>query len=268
MLDLQNTPPFLFRAGSSPIVISIPHNGSVIPISVAEKMTADGQSSRDTDWFLDRLYDFPESADASKLVAQFSRYVVDLNRSSDDVSLYPGQTTTGLIPKQCFDGAAIYKDDAVDAGEISERIEKVWQPYHQKLADELARVRDEHSFAVLIEAHSIKSVVPRLFDGTLPDFNFGTNRGQSCSSKLASSINEVLEQQSDYSHVQNGRFVGGYITRHFGDPSNNIHAVQIELSQATYMDEDNLSWSDEKAAKVQPVFQQIFQAVSEWTQQQ
>lgn len=261
-------PPYLFTAGSSPVLVSIPHNGSLIPEPIAKRMTAAGQSSRDTDWFLDRLYDFPESSAASKLVAQYSRYVIDLNRPRDNTSLYPGQATTGLIPKQCFDGAAIYDQQEVAAIEMSERIESVWEPYHQKLTAELDRIRAEHQFAILIEAHSIKSVVPRLFDGVLPDFNFGTNRGESCSPSLLASIVDVLKRQTDYTYVDNGRFIGGYITRHFGDPAHNIHAVQIELSQATYMDEGDLTWSIEKAAQVQPVFQQILQAITEWTQQQ
>ncbi len=236
-------------------------------------MTEDGRSSRDTDWFLDKLYDLPELAHASQIVANYSRYVVDLNRPSDNVSLYPGQTTTGLIPQTCFDGSAIYRDDRPDENETDERVQLVWRPYHKKLQEELKRLRDQHGVAVLIEAHSIKSEVPLLFDGVLPDFNVGTNKGQSCAGSLCDVIENVLSQQqkdqhSGYSYIINGRFIGGFITREYGNPENQIHAVQFELSQATYMNEEDLTWADEKAIAVQPVFQRIAHAVVQWIMEQ
>ena len=253
-----------FRKGTIPLLVSFPHNGSHIPESIATTMTADGKSSRDTDWFLDRLYDFPELESASLIVAELSRYVIDLNRSKDNESLYPGQTTTGLIPQTCFDGASIYSNKLPDKQEIQKRIKDVWKPYHLTIQNELARLTAEHGKAVLLEAHSIASEVPRLFDGVLPDFNFGTNRGKSCNAQLESDIIAVLDSQSTYSHVANGRFVGGYITRHFGEPNQNSHAVQIELSQSTYMDEATREWDDVKAEKVQPVFRSIISAITNW----
>ena len=253
-----------FRQGSIPLLVSIPHNGSHIPRAIAATMTADGRSSRDTDWFLKRLYDFPELALASLLVAEQSRYVIDLNRSSNNESLYPGQATTGLIPATCFDGAKIYAGELPDDQEVQKRIAEVWTPYHDRLQNEMKRMTAEHGVAVLVEAHSIASVVPRLFEGTLPDFNLGTNRGESCDPELQTAIVNVLESQSDYSHIVNGRFVGGYITRNFGRPADNWHSIQIELSQATYMDEATLQWDDAKAQKVQPVFRDIISTIVQW----
>ncbi len=259
---------YSFKPGSIPLMVSIPHNGSRIPEELAQTMTQDGQSSRDTDWFLDRLYDFPELREASVLVAELSRYVIDLNRPQTNESLYPGQTTTGLVPQTCFDGAAIYTDDPPDPGEVQRRIETYWRPYHEQLESELARLAEIHGRVVLVEAHSIASHVPRLFDGQLPDFNLGTNHGATCAPDLQQSIVRVLQSQSEYTSVVNGRFVGGYITRHFGRPEQNRHAIQFELSQSTYMDETSLTWSDDKATQVQPVFQNIFSAITQWIQNQ
>jgi len=255
---------FLNQPGTSPILVSMPHNGSFIPPGIAQTMTDDGRSSRDTDWFLDRLYQFPELDSATTLIANFSRYVIDLNRSSDDVSLYPGQTTTGLIPDVCFDGSPIYQDKLPDAPEVARRVREIWQPYHEHLAGELGRIKEQHGFVVLIEAHSIASQVPRFFEGELPDFNLGTNSGQSCDPGLSDALLGVLDDQTDYSHVINGRFLGGFLTRHFGQPEDGVHAVQIELSQATYLNEWNREWDEEKAPKVQAIFQQLIHRINQW----
>lgn len=264
----MNSTPFSFREGSIPLLVSIPHNGFRIPVEISATMTADGKSSRDTDWFLDQLYDFPELADASLLVAEFSRYVIDLNRAESNESLYPGQTTTGLIPDTCFDGAKIYASGLPNESEVARRIETFWRPYHQQIESEMLRLSQQHGLAVLVEAHSIASRVPRLFQGQLPDFNLGTNNEATCDRGLQSAIVAILESQSAYSHVVNGRFVGGYITRHFGQPQRNWHAVQFELSQNTYMNEADLSWNPTKAAVVQPLFQSVFAAIKNWIQTQ
>ena len=198
-----------FQQGTIPLLISIPHNGSHIPDEIADSMTDHGRSSRDTDWFLDRLYDLPEVADASLLVAKTSRYVIDLNRPETNESLYPGQNTTGLIPQQRFDGQAIWIDPP-DEAETDRRIENVWRPYHQKLKSEMDRLVEAFGIAVLIEAHSIEFSLPRLFDGVLPDFSIGTNHGKSCDQGLSDAVINVLKAQSKYSHVLNGRFVGGF----------------------------------------------------------
>ncbi len=252
-----------FRQGRSPILVSVPHNGSHIPDAIAANMTQEGRSSRDTDWFLDRLYDFTELEDASLLVAEQSRYVIDLNRPRDNASLYPGQTTTGLIPLTRFDGKAIYETEPDDE-EIQRRIEEVWIPYHQQIQSEMQRLTQEHGMAVLIEAHSIESELPRLFEGKLSDFNIGTNHGESCDPRLTASVMDAIDSQMEFSCVLNGRFVGGYITRNFGDPSNQRHAIQFELSQATYMDELSKRWDDEKASHVQPVLRDIISRIKQW----
>ncbi len=175
---------FNFKHGTKPLLISFPHNGSTIPAEIGETMTDDGLSSRDTDWYLDRLYDFRELEQASVLKSDISRYVIDLNRPSTNESLYPGQITTGLIPQTCFDGSRIYKDEIPDDGEAVKRIALYWKPYHQAIQNELVRLTNEYGVAVLLEAHSIASKVPRLFDGQLSDFNLGTHHGKSCSLEL------------------------------------------------------------------------------------
>lgn len=254
---------FQFSAGKIPLLVSFPHNGSAIPDSVLATMTDSGKTSVDTDWFLDRLYDLPELAEASKIVASTSRYVIDLNRSSDNQSLYPGQVKTGLIPEQCFDGSNIYINPPGPV-ELQNRIESIWYPYHQQISRELARMKKQFGLAVLLDAHSIASKVPRLFQGRIPDFNLGTNAGKSCDATLEESIALALSETKDFSHVVNERFIGGFITRNYGQPKLNQHAVQIELSQATYLDESNKSWDAAKAKRVQPLFQQIISAIVRW----
>lgn len=255
-----------FHLGTIPLLISFPHNGSAIPAEIAAHMTEAGRSSRDTDWFLDQLYDVPEASDASRLIAQTSRYVIDLNRPKDDTSLYPGQTTTGLLPTSCFDGEPIYRDALPDRREQERRVAQYWLPYHRQLEAELRRMVAEFGIAVLIEAHSIASVVPRLFEGVLPDFNFGTHHGNSCHEDLMASLLAVVRLQTRYTHVLNGRFVGGYITRHYGQPAQRVHAVQIELSQATYLNESTRSWNAEQAQQVQAVFRELIGATTKWIQ--
>lgn len=255
---------FQYQKGESPILISIPHNGFEIPHDIQETMTDAGKSSRDTDWFLDRLYQVPSAAPANLMIAEVSRYVIDLNRPANNESLYPGQTTTGLVPETCFDGASIYRSQAPSEEEVERRIEVFWRPYHDKLREEMNRLVSEYGVAVLVEAHSIASRVPRLFPGQLPDFNIGTNRQSSCDNGLEQAVVQVLRNQSKFSFVVNERFVGGYLTRYFGQPEKGWHAVQIELSQATYMDESRLEWDDEKANRVQVVFQELLMAVQEW----
>ena len=260
---------FICKSGSFPILVSIPHHGSLIPSEIAKTMTEDGRSSRDTDWFLERLYDFPETRDFDFIIAELSRYVIDLNRPSDNESLYPGHTTTGLVPETCFDGAAVYAQGRFPPpAEVDRRIREIWSPYHQRVRVELDRMVAEHGLAVLIDAHSIASRVPRLFDGVLPDFNLGNNYGVTCAPSLQQAIVDVLADQSEYSFVVNGRFIGGHITRHFGVPQHGIHALQIELSQATYMDEATLKWDDRKASQVQPVFRKIVRAIRDWISNQ
>lgn len=224
--------------GTAPLLISLPHDGIALPEDVAARLTPEARAVPDTDWFVSRLYDFARGLGASLLVPIYSRYVVDLNRPPDDVSLYPGQNTTGLCPAVRFSGGPVYlpgQEPSTD--EVGARVERYWRPYHDTLVQELARLKGEHGRVLLWEGHSIRSLVPFLFEGRLPDFNLGTAGGASCDPALQARLEAVLAAQTDYTWVANGRFKGGYITRHYGRPSEGVDAVQLELSQCTYMDE-------------------------------
>lgn len=229
---------FKLDKGSLPLLVSVPHCGTFIPDSIKSRLTPEAQRQPDADWHLDRLYAFVRDMGGSLLTATHSRYVIDLNRPPSDESLYPGQTTTGLCPRETFRGEPVYvAEAAVDANEMSERRGLYWEPYHQALIDELARLRQMHEHVLLWEAHSIASVLPRLFEGRLPDFNFGTLEGKTCSPAVQAAIEEGVKDYR-YSWVFNGRFKGGYITRHYGAPGKGVHAVQLEMAQSVYMNED------------------------------
>ncbi|KAB8172290.1 N-formylglutamate deformylase [Lysobacter maris] len=251
---------FTLHRGDAPLLISLPHDGSLIPDDLAARMTPTARRAPDTDWHVSVLYAFARELGASILAPRHSRYVVDLNRPPDDVSLYPGQNTTGLCPAVRFDGEPVYLDgQAPDADEVAARVRHYWQPYHQALGEELARLKSEHGRAVLWEGHSIRSVVPFLFEGRLPDLNLGTAGGASCRPGLAAKLEAVLTGQSDYSHIVNGRFKGGYITRHYGRPDDGIDAVQLELAQINYMDEDSFEYAPERAARLQPLLRRLLE---------
>ncbi len=250
--------------GTLPLLISIPHLGTELPLEFAKLMNPTAAITQDTDWHLDLLYGFAQSMGASVLQARVSRYVIDLNRPPGGESLYPGQTTTGLCPTETFHGEPLYLPGyAPDAAEQARRLRVYWQPYHGALQQELARLRALHGAVLLWDAHSIASVLPRLFQGRLPDLNLGTNSGQSCGAALIESVAAVA-QKSEFSHVINGRFKGGYITRHYGQPDANIHAIQLEMSQVLYMDEvAPFSYLEHRALMVQPVLQAMLQAALE-----
>ncbi len=252
---------FQLHRGSAPLLVSLPHDGSEIPSDMAARMHARARIAPDTDWHVARLYAFARELGAAILVPRYSRYVVDLNRPPDDVSLYPGQNTTGLCPIVQFSGDPVYVDDAHPApDEIQARIDAYWRPYHAALADELRRLRTEHGRVVLWEGHSIRGECPFLFEGRLPDFNLGTANGASCSPMLQERLIGILSQADGYDFVANGRFKGGYITRHFGDPANGIDAVQLEISQRIYMDEESFEYDEEKAAAAQRVIRSLLAA--------
>lgn len=250
-----------FSRGTAPLLISIPHLGSQLPDAQRARMTAAGQQSGDTDWHLDTLYQFADALGASVLGARYSRYVIDLNRSPDDESLYPGQTKTGLCPTHTFRGEPLYLNDAsLTDDEREHRLQTYWQPYHAKLREELDRIRAEHGTVLLWEAHSIASVLPRLFEGKLPDLNLGTADGASCAPDILEAIAERLPD-CGYTSAVNGRFKGGYITRHYGSPAEDIHAVQLEMCQSTYMDESYpYSYRANAAARVIPVVEGMVRA--------
>lgn len=250
--------------GHAPLLISLPHDGSALPDGFDERLTASARRVPDTDWHVSRLYDFARELGASILVPRFSRYVVDLNRPPDDVSLYPGQNTTGLCPTVQFSGEPVYlPGQEPDAREIAARVQAWWQPYHAALQQELVRLRARHGRAVLWEGHSIRSVVPFLFEGRLPDFNIGTAAGTSCSPALQARLAAVMEAQNDYSHVFNGRFKGGYITRHYGRPAEGVEAVQLELAQLNYMDEESFSYLPERAGPTAALIRRLLGAALE-----
>ncbi|MCC7248751.1 MAG: N-formylglutamate amidohydrolase, partial [Lysobacter sp.] len=166
-----------------------------------------------------------------------------------DVSLYPGQSTTGLCPTVRFSGEPVYlQSEAPDAEEIAQRVETYWRPYHIALWDELQRLRTRHARVLLWEGHSIRGELPFLFDGRLPDLNLGTASGGSCDASVQARIETALRAQTAYDWVVNGRFKGGYITRHYGAPDRGIDAVQLEIAQRIYMDEASAAWRDDLAA--------------------
>jgi N-formylglutamate deformylase len=244
---------FTLHRGRAPLLISLPHDGSFIPDDIAARMHPHARRSPDTDWHVGRLYaPLAEELGASVLKPLASRYVVDLNRPADGHALYPGMRETGLVSTIGFDGEPLYLEGCEpDAVEIRQRALDYWQPYHQALAQELARLCDEHGRAVLWEGHSIRSRVPLLFEGKLPDFNLGTAAETSCDAALQVRLSECLESQSLFDFAINGRFKGGYITRQYGRPETGVQAVQLELAQLNYMDEDSFEYDEKKAGAVQ-----------------
>ena len=262
MSDLPDVDVFTLHRGSAPLLLSLPHDGSLIPESLRARMTPQARVAPDTDWHVSRLYDFARDLGASILVPTYSRYVIDLNRGEADTSLYPGQNTTGLVPLVRFTGEPIYLPGREpDADEVASRIDTCWRPYHVALRGELDRLRAMHGRVALWEGHSIRgSGLPFLFEGRLPDLNLGTANGASCSPVLQARIETVLAGQGEYDWVANGRFKGGHITRHYGAPADGIDAVQLELSQRTYMDEDSLDYDEARAARLQPLLRALLQA--------
>lgn len=218
--------------GDSPLILGLPHTGTYLPEAVRAKLNERGRVLADTDWHIERLYD-GLVAGVTTVRATFHRYVIDANRGPDDASLYPGQNTTGLVPLTDFDGEPIWNDEPT-AAEIAERKANFHTPYHAALAAEIERVKARHGVAILYDCHSIRSVIPFLFAGVLPDFNVGTNSGASCDPRVEATVYDICAA-SGRTHVLNGRFKGGWTTRHYGQPKNGVHAIQMELAQATHL---------------------------------
>ena len=250
--------PFEFTQGSLPLLVSIPHAGTALTAEVEQGLSEAARGLPDTDWHIPQLYDFVREMGASVLVANYSRFVIDMNRPPDNEALYT-TATTGLYPETLFDGTPTFKPgmtptDAQRQGYLA----TLWTPYHQQIQNELARIKQKFGYALLFDAHSIASVIPRLFDGQLPDVNLGTNGGLSCSPAIAEGLTEICAAQSSFSWVMNGRFKGGYITRAYGKPEENQHAVQLELAQCNYMDETPpFNWRGDKASTLQPLLKQL-----------
>jgi N-formylglutamate amidohydrolase len=255
-----------FRPGRIPLLVSMPHVGTDLPADITARLTDDARALPDTDWHLPLLYDFLDEVGASVIVARVSRYVIDLNRPPDDTPLY-ASATTGLCPDVLFDGRPLYHSGAEpDEPERRDRLETYWRPYHQRLDAEMAEMRRRCGVAVLFDAHSIRSVVPRLFAGRLPDLNIGTADGASAAPELVERLVEVASGAGgdEFDHVLNGRFKGGYITRRYGKPSEGCHAVQLELTQRTYMDEEGppFAFREDRAARIHPHLRRWVEALA------
>jgi len=257
---------YLLHRGTAPLLVSVPHAGTALPAALRERLLPRAADVEDTDWHLERLYAFVRELGASLIVPHYSRYVIDLNRPREDTPMYPGVNNTGLAPTRFFSGDALYRGGCEpDAGEIAERVTRYWQPYHDALAAELARLRAAHGHAVLFDAHSIKSELPWLFEGTLTHLNLGTADGSSCAPTLAAALATVLGAQQRWGHVIDGRFKGGHITRRYGLPAQQWHAVQLEMCWRCYLDESRpAEWSAERAADVAPLLHALVQAMIDW----
>jgi len=254
---------FHLAQGLAPLLISFPHLGTGLPHEVQRDLTPEALNVRDTDWHLDTLYGFARDMGASVIGARISRYVIDLNRPPGGESLYPGQTTTGLCPTESFRGEPLYLPGRTPTdAEIQRRRAVYWQPYHDALQVELDRLRDLHGQVLLWEAHSIASVLPRLFDGKLPDLNFGTNDGASCAADvLEAALEPTANKDFPFTRAVNGRFKGGYITRSYGRPASGVQAIQLEMCQSLYMNEEApFEYRPDIAARIQPLLAKMLNA--------
>ncbi len=249
--------------GTRPLLLSLPHVGTLLPTALQARLVDRAQALEDTDWHLEQLYAFAKGMGVSMLVPRHSRWLIDLNRPSENTPMYPGANNTGLCPSTFFSGEPLYRSgDAPGEPEVQQRVAAYWQPYHAALAAELARLRQQYGRVVLFDGHSIKSELPWLFDGRLPDLNLGTAAGQSCAPALRDALAAVLQAQTRYSVAIDGRFKGGHITRCYGAPAAGVHAVQLEMTWRCYMDEaPPHAWHSSRAAQVQPLLQQLLQAM-------
>lgn len=256
------------RRGSSPLVLSLPHVGTEIPAELRPAYAPRALTVEDTDWHLERLYGFADALDATVLVPRYSRYVIDLNRPPDDTPMYPGASNTELCPTRFFNGESLYLPGrAPDATEAARRRDAYWRPYHDTLWAALAEAKARHGYALLWDGHSIRSEIPWLFDGKLPDLNLGTASGASCAPTLREQLAACL-QTSAYSHAVDGRFKGGYITRHYGRPDDSVHAVQMEMCQLLYMQEvPPFAYDETRAATVLPLLRDMLHLMLDWRPQ-
>ncbi|MBP6900493.1 MAG: N-formylglutamate deformylase [Burkholderiaceae bacterium] len=259
-------PIFTLHRGRTPLLVSLPHVGTQVPGWLAPRLQAEALAVPDTDWHLQRLYGFVKDLGASLIVPSHSRYVVDLNRPPENAPMYPGANNTELCPTRFFTGAPLYRDgQAPDAAEVAQRVAAYWKPYHDALGGELARLKSAHGHAILFDGHSIKGELPWLFDGRLWDLNLGTANGAACTPGLQAALDAVLAGQSRYSHISNGRFKGGHITRFYGRPAEGVQAVQMEMCWHCYMDETPpFAYREDLAAQVQPVLRGLVQAMLAW----
>ncbi len=267
MNPLNETHPiFTLQRGSSPLLVSLPHVGTRIPPALLPRYVDRVAAREDTDWHLAPLYAFAREMGAGILLPEHSRWVIDLNRPPENAPMYPGVNNTELCPTRFFTGDPLYRDgQAPDDAEVQQRLATYWQPYHLALTAELARLKALHGHALLWEGHSIHSELPWLFDGRLPDLNMGTANGSSCAPALRDALTGVLDSQDDFSHVTDGRFKGGYITRRYGRPDDGVHVVQMEKCWSTYMAEDP-PWAldPQRVKRLQPLLRAMLQAMLDW----
>jgi N-formylglutamate deformylase len=266
----MSEPVFTLERGSAPLLLSLPHVGTVIPDDLAPAFAPRALALEDTDWHLAEVYDFARALGASVLVPRVSRYVIDLNRPPENTPMYAGANNTELVPTRFFTGDPLYREGRVpDERETLRRRETYWRPYHEALAAELARLVAAHGHAMLWDGHSIQAEVPWLFEGRLPDLNLGTAGGASCAPALREALMAVLAAQSSFSHVTDGRFKGGYITRRYGRPREQVQAIQLEMGLATYMDETRAALpvapaDSARLARLQPVLRELLQTTLDW----
>lgn len=252
--------------GDAPLLIDVPHAATHIPPRLRDALTPHAQNVPDADWHVPQLYAFAVGMGASLMVATHARYVVDLNRDPQGAALYPGADNSELVPLAGFDSAPLYRPGCTPTvADVAERCAQYWTPYHAALTQRLARIRARHGYAILLDAHSIRSRVPRFFDGRLPDLNLGTADGRSCAPSLQSAAMNVASRAEGFEAVCNGRFKGGYITRHYGRPAQGIHALQLEIAQASYMHEDEpWPWEPRRAQPLQAVLERLVDALLTW----
>jgi len=256
---------YTFHRGDTPLLVNVPHAGTVVPPEINKRLRIRVRQLPDTDWFVDRLYQWVTESGAGLLTANYSRYLIDLNRPPDDAALYD-RAGTQLVPEYSFDGTELYRSgERPDKVEVRLRKEQFWQPYHDKIQMELQQIQQRHGFAILLDAHSIRSRVPLLFDGRLPDLNLGSYRGASADPGLVSGAAKALCSNPKYSFVLDGRFQGGYITRHYGQPSKGIHALQLEMVQDVYMREFPPEFDEMRAEKIQPVLRELLDSLLMWS---
>lgn len=264
--------------GTAPLIVSMPHTGTDIPPDLETRFVSSWLARKDADWWVHQLYDFAPELGATTIRTSLSRSVIDTNRDPSGRSLYPGQNTTELCPTTSFDGEPLYRDGALpDGNEVARRRCKFFEPYHAALEAEIRRLRNRYPNVVLFEAHSIRSRIPRLFAGELPHFNIGTNSGASCAAELTSAIEQICEASTvaavgTFTRATNGRFKGGYTTRHYGEPARGIHAIQLELAMRYYMEEPEVptpgNWprpyEAARAAPLRDVLQRIIETCIEF----
>ncbi len=270
-MSTSQDPSFTLHRGRQPLLISLPHVGTEIPLDQQGRLRPEALQVPDTDWHLETLYAFAKALGASMLVPRYSRYLIDLNRPPENQPMYPGVNNTALCPTRAFSGQALYRDgQAPDAAEVQRRIIHHWQPYHQALAGELQRLQQNHGHAILFDGHSIKGELPWLFEGSLPDLNLGTVNGASCAASVREQLAQVLARQRGYSQVVDGRFKGGYITRHHGQPERGIHAVQLEMAWRCYVHDDVDTAppphiDPQRQADITPLLHELLQTLLQWS---